>query len=147
MFSAGSEEFAAMSFFLDLLEGTADISDAPEVETFWSGITMADGRATLRRAAMIMGGELPTAADFDNAAASEAGLRQELRELMQGNGFHEFLVEGANDRLLTDRWISYELYNQIIARIHGPVAGTTPPRSGRPIYARSTTVAPARRPN
>ena len=32
-----------------------------------------------------------------------ASLRKAIRGLMTGPGFHEFLIRGANDRLLTDR--------------------------------------------
>ena len=59
---------------------------------------------TLRRAALLFAGRLPTQAEFAVVSDGEdSSLRQPIRGLMTGPGFHDFLIRSANDRLLTDR--------------------------------------------
>ena len=95
---AGSGLYADMESFLDLL----DASDAPPVtaETLFDTVRMRSKRETLYRAAIILAGRIPTAAEY--AALESAGLRATVRGLMTGLGFHDFLIRAANDRLLTD---------------------------------------------
>ena len=65
---------------------------------------MAPWRKTLRRAALVFAGRIPTEAEY--AAVAEGGaaaLRTTIRGLMTGPQFHEFLTRAANDRLLTNR--------------------------------------------
>ena len=100
---AGSTEFADMQQFLGLL-GEEVAPPAPlTVATLFDTVIMASPRKTLRRAALIFAGRIPTDAEY---AAVENGdetvLRATLRELMEGSQFHEFLIRGSNDRLLTD---------------------------------------------
>ena len=73
-------------------------------QTLFDTVTMAPARKTLRRAALIFAGRIPT--DTEYAAAQRSGRRRcaaTIRGLMKGPEFHEFLIRGANDRLLTDR--------------------------------------------
>ena len=74
------------------------------VETLFDTVVMASPRKTLRRAALIFAGRIPTGAEY---AAVEGGdesvLRATIRGLMTGPQFHEFLIRASNDRLLTDR--------------------------------------------
>ena len=73
-------------------------------ETLFDTVVMASPRKTLRRAALIFAGRIPTDAEY---AAVEGGdewaLRTTIRGLMEGPQFHEFLIRASNDRLLTDR--------------------------------------------
>ena len=106
--SPGTAEFANMQRFLSLLVEQVAPSAPVTVETLFDTVIMASPRKTLRRAALIFAGRIPT--DEENAAV-EAGdetvLRATIRGLMQGPQFHEFLLRASNDRLLTDRsgWI------------------------------------------
>ena len=102
--SSGTEEFADMQRFLGLL-GEEVAPPAPvTVETLFDTVLMASPRKTLRRAALIFAGRIPTDAEY---AAIENGdesvLRATIRGLMEGPQFHEFLIRASNDRLLTDR--------------------------------------------
>ena len=102
--SPGTEEFANMQQFLGLL-GEEVAPPAPvTVETLFDTVVMASPRKTLRRAALIFAGRIPTDEEY---AAVESGdksvLRATIRGLMTGPQFHEFLIRASNDRLLTDR--------------------------------------------
>ncbi len=99
----GSDAYLALAGFLELLSGEGGGQQGAE---FFQGFTIADSGETYRRAAMLIAGVLPGEQALEAAAlATEMELRSLLRELMQGEGFHKFLIEGANDRLLTDKWI------------------------------------------
>ena len=102
---AGTDEFADMERFLGLLDGggsgpSAGITPA----TLFDGVKMEPSRSTLRRAAIVFAGRIPT--DEEYASIEHGGiasLRAAIRGLMTGPGFHDFLIRGANDRLFTDR--------------------------------------------
>ena len=102
--SPGTEEFANMQRFLSLLGEQVAPSAPVTVETLFDTVIMASPRKTLRRAALIFAGRIPTDEEY---AAVEAGdesvLRATIRGLMEGPQFHEFLIRASNDRLLTDR--------------------------------------------
>ena len=102
--AAGSADFANMERLLELL----GYGDGPGTdltpETLFDTVTMASPGKTLRRAALIFGGKIPTREEreaVDNG--TEKDLRAAIRGLMTGRGFHEFLIRSSNDRLLTDR--------------------------------------------
>ena len=101
---AGSADFDNMESFLGLLGygGGSDPSLSPE--TLFDAVTMASPERTLRRAALIFGGRIPTRAELQAVNSTDpADLRAAIRNLMTGPGFHEFLIRAGNDRLLTDR--------------------------------------------
>ena len=102
--SPGTADFANMQRFLSLLGEQVAPSAPVTVETLFDTVIMASPRKTLRRAALIFAGRIPTDAEY---AAVEAGdesvLRATIRGLMDGPQFHEFLIRASNDRLLTDR--------------------------------------------
>ena len=100
---SGTAEFANMERFLRLLDGaTAGTTISPE--TLFDGVTMASPARTLRRAALIFAGRTPTQEEIDSVRdGSATSLRQAIKGLMQGKGFHAFLIRASNDRLLTDR--------------------------------------------
>ena len=99
----GSADFANMERFLGLL-GEEITFAALTPETLFDTVVLASPRKTLRRAALIFAGRIPTDAEY---AAVESGdesvLRATIRGLMTGPEFHEFLIRASNDRLLTDR--------------------------------------------
>ena len=102
--AAGTEGFAALERFLGLLGGDASPGSSVSVATLFDGVRMEPARSTLRRAAIVFAGRIPTEAEY---ASIESGgltsLRKAIRGLMTGPGFHDFLIRSANDRLLTDR--------------------------------------------
>ena len=102
--SPGTEEFANMQRFLGLVGEEVAPPGPVTVETLFDTVVMASPRKTLRRAALIFAGRIPTDAEY---AAVEGGdesvLRATIRGLMEGPQFHEFLIRASNDRLLTDR--------------------------------------------
>ena len=67
--AAGTEDFANLQRFLGLLgEAVSGISITPE--TLFDGVTMETPRQTLRRAALVFAGRIPTDAEY---AAIRAG--------------------------------------------------------------------------
>ena len=110
--AAGSDDFANMERFLGLLGHGGDSGPGLSPETLFDTVTMASPGKTLRRAALIFGGRVPTREEreaVDNGTEEE--LRTAIRNLMTGRGFHEFLIRGSNDRLLTDRDIGEVIDN------------------------------------
>ena len=100
---AGSVDFANMERFLRLLGGGSGTSGLSP-ETLFDGVTMASPAKTLRRAALIFAGRLPTQAELNGVSDGQvSSLRTAIRSLMTGPRFHEFLIRATNDRLLTDR--------------------------------------------
>ena len=101
--SPGSAEFASMQRFLNLLG--EEVEPAPLTpETLFDTVVMASPRKTLRRAALIFAGRIPTDAEYAAVeGGDESALRATIRGLMEGPQFHEFLIRASNDRLLTDR--------------------------------------------
>ena len=102
--AAGTDDFAAMEKFLGVLEGgdSGPVTITPA--NLFEGVAMESARSTLRRAAIVFAGRIPTDAEYESIrTGGAAALRRAIRGLMTGPGFHEFLIRGANDRLLTDR--------------------------------------------
>lgn len=99
---AGTTDFANMERFLRALGGETT-SGTISPDTLFNGVTLAPAARTLRRAALLFAGRLPTQAELNAVTfGNESVLRQTIRNLMTGQGFHDFLVRSANDRLLTD---------------------------------------------
>ena len=101
--AAGSEDLASLERFLGRLDAGKESPTAITPETLFDMVRMAPVRTTLRRAALIFAGRLPTDAEYAAAYRGGAALRATIRGMMTGPAFHEFLIRGANDRLLTDR--------------------------------------------
>ena len=99
-----SPEFADMERFLGLL-GEDISSGSITPATLFDTVRMAPARKTLRRAALIFAGRIPTDAEYAAAQRGGEALRSTIRGLMTGPEFHEFLIRASNDRLLTDREI------------------------------------------
>ncbi len=104
--AAGTNEYSHMERFLGLLrEDVGPVSISPD--TLFDGVTMESARSTLRRAAIVFAGRIPTAEEYASIdLGGMDGLRTAIRGVLNGPGFHEFLIRGANDRLLTDRRMS-----------------------------------------
>ena len=96
-----SDDYGHFERFVGLLQngGAAELT----AETLFDTVRMASPRKTLRRATLIFAGRIPTQAEYDTIA--ETGLRAAIRSVMEGDAFHDFLIRGANDRLLTDNTV------------------------------------------
>ena len=106
--AAGTEDYASIERYLDLLGGESGGPPPPAPltpATLFDSVAMAPAWRTLWRAAIVFAGRLPTAAEYERAERGPAGLRGAVRGLMAGDGFHDFLIRAANDRLLTDKFL------------------------------------------
>ena len=102
--AAGTDEFSNMERFLGLLAGEEVASVTITPANLFDGVKLESWRSTLRRAAIIFAGRIPTAEEYEAIrGATVAEFRAAIRNLMQGPEFHEFLIRGSNDRLFTDR--------------------------------------------
>ena len=105
----GTFEFVNLERFL---RGEESGSTAPAitVDNLFEGVTMESPARTLWRAAILFAGRLPTQDELD---AVQYGLGSKMREIirgyMDGPAFHQFLIDGANDRLLTDRGLEHRV--------------------------------------
>ena len=99
---ADSEDYAELENFLGRLDAGV-VPAAITVDTLFDTVRMAPLRKTLRRAALIFAGRIPTEAEYASIYDGPTTLRSTIRNMMTGPEFHDFLIRGANDRLLTDR--------------------------------------------
>ena len=102
--AAGTEDYASIERYLELIGGESGAA-ALTPATLFDGVAMAPAWKTLRRAAIVFAGRLPTEAEYERAERWPAGLREAVRGVMEGPGFHDFLIRAANDRLLTDKFL------------------------------------------
>ena len=99
--ASGTEEYRGFETLMELLGAEVE---SPAIVDLFEGVTLESPGRTLLRAAIIFAGRIPTAAEYAMLdGGTEDDLRRAIRGLMQGPAFHEFLIRGANDRLLTDR--------------------------------------------
>ena len=114
-------------FLRQVAEESGSTTPGLTPETLFEGVTMASPARTLRRASILFAGRLPTQAELDAVAdGEEASLRGTIRGLMNGDAFHEFLIRGSNDRLLTDRQIDegvIELHSHELVLCHASNVG------------------------
>ena len=109
-FPANSAEFKDLVEFLNLMsneneeeqEQTTDPIDI-QAERLVEHISIESEARTLWRAALVLAGRIPTSEEYSLIQTSENGLRSAIRGLMEGQGFHDFIIRSANDQLLTDR--------------------------------------------
>ena len=110
--AAGTEEYADMERFLSLLgEDIGPVTITPA--TLFEGVKMESARSTLRRAAIVFAGRIPTDEEYESIETGGLeSLRKAIRGLMEGPEFHEFVIRASNDQLLTDRHlIDYTIGN------------------------------------
>ena len=103
--AAGTEDYASIERYLELVGGESGAAAALTPATLFDGVSMAPAWKTLWRAAIVFAGRLPTQAEYARAERGPAGLREAVRGVMEGPGFHDFLIRAANDRLLTDKFL------------------------------------------
>ena len=98
----GGADYLVFADYLTLLVGANTGDGSADASALWEGTTLESRETTLRRAAVLLAGRVPSQAMINRGTASEGALKVELKGLMEGEGFHDFLITGANDRLLTD---------------------------------------------
>ena len=99
----GGNKYNAFAEYLTLATGAnTGGGDAVSTAEFWEGTGLESRERTLRRAGLLLSGTIPTQAMINRASQSDQALRAEVLKMMSGDGFHNFLVHGANDRLLTE---------------------------------------------
>lgn len=102
----GSDEYSALETYLNLLTQNDGDGNAPIVSDLWANTALLTSDQTYRRASILLTGVTPETNMLDAMTdQDEEQMRTSLINMMQGEGFHDFLIRGANDRLLTDKWL------------------------------------------
>lgn len=102
----GSEQYNNLSTWLGLVTGTTPGNNGGIDYDYWEGVTMLTPSETLRRASVLMTGKLPSDdAKIALGNGSDAELTSAILALMTGEEFKDFIKRGADDRLLTDKWL------------------------------------------
>ena len=99
--SSGSTDYQSFERYFALLSGDA-FADSGSQSDFWDGLYAEPREVTLRRASLLLAAKVASDESIARAKDSDEALRGEIIKLMRGEGFHDFLTSGANDRLLTD---------------------------------------------
>jgi len=99
----GSSLYQNLAQYLALLTGGGSTVSG---EDFWRGTAAEPAEVTLRRASLLFGGKVASADAITAARQSEAGLRRQILATMEGDGFKEFIMTGANDRLLVSAFMN-----------------------------------------
>ncbi|MEM6991550.1 MAG: hypothetical protein AAF721_13670 [Myxococcota bacterium] len=107
-FELESEEHLAFQEMIDRLEDPQICDDEGDiVGDFFVGVELLDAPATLRKAAVLLAGRVPTAEEL--AAAEEQGidgLADIMSPMLHEERFYERVREAYNDRFLTRRYHS-----------------------------------------
>ncbi|MDG1461780.1 MAG: DUF1588 domain-containing protein, partial [Luminiphilus sp.] len=98
----GSNSYWTFADYLTLLVGANTDDGSVEASAIWAGTVMESRETTLRRAAILLAGTVPPKGALKRVKDSDKALKWDLKRLMKGEGFHDFLTTGANDRLLTE---------------------------------------------
>ena len=108
----GSSEYLVFEQFLELLVSDGS-SSVPSQASLFDGAVYESKLSTLRRAALLFAGRIPTESEEEEVRRGDAGiLRTTIRAYMEGDNFREFLVRGVNDRLLTESvTLNYDMPN------------------------------------
>ena len=104
--TTGSPEYESLAELVSLLVAEGDNSTGSSDDAFFKEVLLASPSETLRRASLILAGRLPKDEEIALANSGDDGLKDAIIGLMQGDGFHEFLIRGANDRLHTDAFVN-----------------------------------------
>ena len=102
-YSDESASYQAMVSWLGLRESFGQCQG--EVKNLWQGVNLLSSQQTLRKAAVLLAGRLPTAAEqTELTEQGDSRLESLIRSFMVGDNFTQFIEEGANSQLLTDKW-------------------------------------------
>lgn len=104
--ATGSPGYEALAQLVTLLVEEGNDSSGAVDDGFFKEVLLASPAETLRRASLIVAGRLPLEAETTLANSDTDGLREAILGLMEGDGFHDFLIRGANDQLHTDAFVN-----------------------------------------
>jgi len=106
IFRQQSAQHVAMLNWLSAEPAACDgVIQPPVLSAFWDNSVNASVTDTLRKAALLFAGRLPTETELAQVIdGDELSLRRTIRGLMQGDGFSAFIMESTNDRLLTNKF-------------------------------------------
>lgn len=148
--SASSSDFASWSQFVS--SSLTDIaalgsSSSSSSANIFSAIVKTNAQETLRKAALLFAGRLPTTAELATVAnANDTALAVAVRKLMTGTSFEKFLMESANNHLLT-KALSTNLFS-IVDQLRYPGSmqyyQTTNNRAERTLVAEALADEPLR---
>jgi len=101
---SGSDDFESWSKFVDaMLADFMVTGSGSNDQNIFRDIVKTGNEKTLRKASLLFAGRLPTEVELNTVAnGGDAELRDAIRGLMDDDGFRNFLIESANDRLLTE---------------------------------------------
>ena len=112
IFQDGDDSFVIMSDLLARFDTPITSCETDNNETnntssldtanLLSKLTLASPSQSFRQAALLLAGRLPNEAEL--ALITEDNLKTHIRDLMSGPEFEAFLMEAANDQLLTLKW-------------------------------------------
>ncbi len=104
-FTMDSASYLALATWL---EQRSEFGQCQIIEKdIWQGVSLLSAQQTLRKAAILLAGRLPTEAEKNQLnAQGDASLRPLIRSFMTGANFSQYLEEGANSQLLTDKWMN-----------------------------------------
>ena len=80
--------------------------DTKTPENLWQGASALSPPELFRKAAIVLGRRIPTSQEIEDLENGDTEVVDAIRDLMQGDGFHQFLITGANDQLLTDAFMN-----------------------------------------
>ena len=108
-----SAEFKVLSDFLLALGSSERCATAPKgnpeqltADAYWAGVETMAPAEVFRKASVVLARRVPTAAEVANVRDGTLTLNDAIAGLLDGDGFHRFLVTGANDQLHTDAFFN-----------------------------------------
>jgi hypothetical protein len=111
-------EYQALATLVEKLGETS--SCATDVSAYFEGISLSGAEATLRKAALVIAGRLPT--EVESKAVRDGGLPAldaVLDALMKEDAFFDLLKTTYNDMLLTDRYLGGEQATGLVGALPG----------------------------
>ena len=105
-FEVDSPEYEALAKMLDLFDAPIHCAATNDTSKFFSGLTMLDERATMRKATVLLANRLPTEDELTIIREyGEEGLDLVIDEMMKEDAFYARIKEIYNDQFLTDYYL------------------------------------------
>ncbi|WP_189607759.1 hypothetical protein [Saccharospirillum salsuginis] len=102
---AGALAEAVLRFEADAPQCAGD-ETVESREPGYDDVNLINRARTLRKASLLLAGEMPDAASVDAVRDDDAALKAALRDLMAGPVFEAWLKNSANDHLLTRKYLT-----------------------------------------
>jgi len=105
-FDVDSPEYETLTKMLELFDAPIHCAATNDTSKYFSGLTLLDDAATMRKATVLLANRLPTEDELTIVRAyGEEGLDLVLDEMMKENAFYGRIKEIYNDRFLTDYYL------------------------------------------